>query len=421
MTKRSVLNTWIAIVTLSAVCLSVLQAQDAADPAPESPPESAPERAPEGVVALVNLIGEVDDASFQLDLLKGINEGLKGRRSVVMPKGWPAVYAKLSKSKNDDVREQARQLALVFGDPAALRELRATMMDTSATLEARKQALEALLQKKAPDLAPDLHRLVAKHEALRLDALRALAAYKHDATPRVVLDVYPKLEGDEKRAALSTLAARLPYARALIKAVQDKRVAVDDVSSETIRQLRLHKDDALQEVIGQLWTVTRATPAQKQKQIADLTMLLSKQTSYKPDLSHGRALYAKTCAQCHQLFDAGGKVGPDLTGSGRANLDYILLNIVDPQATVGRDYFTTVIVTEDGQQVVGIIAAENANAVTLLTANGDVLIPKTEIVERDVREMSMMPEGLLDRLKENELRDLISYLASPTQVPMPTP
>ncbi len=381
----------------------------------------AAEDAPEGVVALVDLLGQVDDASFQLDLLKGINDGLKGRRSVAMPAKWPGVYKKLAVSNNEQVREQARKLALVFGDPAALASLRKTLQDDKAPLDARRQALQSLLQKKAKGLAPVLHALVSQPTPLRLDALRALAAYDHDATPGVLLKTYDGLSNEHKQAALNTLASRVKYARVLVAAVADKRVPIDDVPTETIRKLRLLKDDALQQQVAKLWTITRATPAQKQARIDALKKLLSQQVERQPDLSHGRALYKKTCAQCHVLFDDGGKVGPDLTGSGRANLDYILLNIVDPQATVGRDYFTTVIETEDGQQVIGLIAAENANAVTVRTANGEVLVPKTEIVDRGVREMSMMPEGLLDRMKEDELRDLIAYLASPVQVKLPPP
>ena len=53
-----------------------------------------------GLTPLVTLLGQVDDAAFQLDLLKGIQQGLAGRRSVPMPKDWPGVYDRLAKSKN---------------------------------------------------------------------------------------------------------------------------------------------------------------------------------------------------------------------------------------------------------------------------------------------------------------------------------
>ena len=68
-----------------------------------------------------------------------------------------------------------------------------------------------------------------------------------------------------------------------------------------------------------------------------------------PDLAQGRAIFGKSCAQCHTLFGVGGKVGPDLTGSNRANLDYLLENIIDPSAVIPKEYAATVVDMKDGR------------------------------------------------------------------------
>ena len=60
---------------------------------------------------LVRVLRRSDDPAYQLDILKGMNEALKGRRGVAMPKEWPEVYAKLSKSPNVYVRSLAQSLA----------------------------------------------------------------------------------------------------------------------------------------------------------------------------------------------------------------------------------------------------------------------------------------------------------------------
>ena len=52
-------------------------------------------------------------------------------------------------------------------------------------------------------------------------------------------------------------------------------------------------------------------------------------------------MFAKTCQQCHTLYGVGGKVGPDITGSNRPNLDYLLENILDPSAVIPNDYKAT--------------------------------------------------------------------------------
>ena len=136
-------------------------------------------------------------------------------------------------------------------------------------------------------------------------------------------------------------------------------------------------------------------------------------------LRAGRAVFAKTCAGCHRLFDAGRKVGPELTGSQRANVDYVLQNLVDPNAIIGRDFQVTVVVTSRGRVLTGIVAEETDNVLVLKTANEDVTVSKEDVEERSVSRVSMMPEGMLDKLTPVERRNLVAYLQSPRQVPLP--
>ena len=133
----------------------------------------------------------------------------------------------------------------------------------------------------------------------------------------------------------------------------------------------------------------------------------------------GRAVFARTCQQCHTLFDAGRKVGPDLTGSNRADLDYVLANVLDPSALIGNDYQAHVVATTDGRVLTGLISAEDKDAVTLATANETIVVPKKEIEERRASDKSMMPDDLWTPLSEARDPRLVAYLASPTQVPLP--
>jgi len=132
--------------------------------------------------------------------------------------------------------------------------------------------------------------------------------------------------------------------------------------------------------------------------------------------SQGRAVFEKTCASCHRLFDAGKAIGPELTGSQRRNLDYVLSNLLDPNAVIGRDYRMTVVVTDGGRVVTGIVREENSQTLTLQTANDLVIVPKDEIDVRKQSPVSMMPEGMLQKMKPEEVRDLLMYLASDEQV-----
>jgi len=137
-----------------------------------------------------------------------------------------------------------------------------------------------------------------------------------------------------------------------------------------------------------------------------------------PDLMLGRAIYAKTCQTCHALYGIGGKVGPDITGSNRANLDYLLENVIDPSAVIPKDYIPTVFRLENGRTVTGIIRGDNVNAVTVQTANEILTINKGDISEQKPTTVSMMPDDQLKPFNNKELRALFAYLQNPTQVPL---
>jgi len=149
-----------------------------------------------------------------------------------------------------------------------------------------------------------------------------------------------------------------------------------------------------------------------------LKKLLKARPATANDLPLGRALFAKTCQQCHTLFDTGGKVGPELTGSNRADLDYLLSNIVDPSAVMAKEYTASVIETKKGRVITGIVKEQNKNAVTVVTATETVVIPRNEIDSIKPSDQSMMPDDLLKPLKEDEVRALVAYLANPRQVPI---
>jgi putative heme-binding domain-containing protein len=111
----------------------------------------------------------------------------------------------------------------------------------------------------------------------------------------------------------------------------------------------------------------------------------------------------------------------DITGSNRANLDYILENMLDPSAVVGRDYQMTVVALKDGRAISGLLRQESDSALTIQTINDKVVVPKSEIEERSLSSVSMMPERQLDPMTKEEVRDLIAYLGSPSQVVLAGP
>jgi putative heme-binding domain-containing protein len=129
-------------------------------------------------------------------------------------------------------------------------------------------------------------------------------------------------------------------------------------------------------------------------------------------------MFAKTCQQCHTMFGTGGKVGPELTGSNRANLDYLLSNILDPSAVMAKEYMPSVIALADGRVITGIVKSKVGGVLTVQAANEVLLVPEKEIDEMQQSAKSMMPDDILKPLKPEEIRALVAYMASPAQVPL---
>jgi putative heme-binding domain-containing protein len=324
----------------------------------------------------------------------------------------------LQDSALDEVREQSLQLALIFDDPAALATLRRQTLDPQTAAAVRQRAIAGLVAKQAPDTAPLL--LAALDDpATQRAAIRGLAEFDHPQTAETLLARYPQLDADGKQDAVQTLAARVPWAGALMDAVEAGRVPRNDVTAYTARQLLSLQDEKLTARIEAAWGQLRSTPAEKQRQIAEYRRRLAPSALAQADRSQGRLVFEKSCAKCHRFFDAGGDIGPNITGSQRTNLDYLLETILDPGAAVSRDYRLHVIETTAGRVLSGLIVNESESAVTVQTVNERVVIPTAEIETRTESPLSMMPEGALQTLSTTEVRALFAYLMGPDQVPLP--
>jgi putative membrane-bound dehydrogenase-like protein len=370
-----------------------------------------------GLESIVRLLGRAEDPVRE-PLLAGTLVGLEGHRSIAMPTDWPATFAKLQKSADVEVREASLQLALVFDDSRALETMRGRVLDQTLPAATRNRALSALIAKQAAGLSPFLLSLL-DDAITRRTAIRGLAEYDDPRTIDALLSQYAEFDAATRQDAIQTLAARAAWAQQLLDAVEANRIPRVDVTAYTARQLRSLHDAKLDARVEALWGKVRATPAEKEKVIAGLKKKLTKELLAEGDPELGRAIFQKTCANCHKLFDAGGAIGPNITGSQRTNIDYLLETLVDPSAAVAKDYQMQIIETTAGRVITGLVVAETAAAVTIQTVNEQVIVPRNEIDSRTPSPLSMMPEGMLTNLTNAELRGLFAYLMGPGQVPLP--
>jgi putative heme-binding domain-containing protein len=218
---------------------------------------------------------------------------------------------------------------------------------------------------------------------------------------------------------LSALVSRAAFARPLLDAVAEGRIPRADISPYHARQIRSLNDAALNNRLAEVWGELRDPSLDKVQLIASWKTRFTPDALAKADKSQGRSVSNTACAACHTLYSEGGKVGPDLTGGGRDNLDYLLENIVDPSAVVTADFRMSVVDLKDGRVLNGLITAKTERTLTLKTMTETLTVERGEISAVRESTGSLMPEGLLEALTAEQSCDLIAYLMHKSQVPLP--
>ncbi|MCH1507801.1 MAG: c-type cytochrome, partial [Akkermansiaceae bacterium] len=253
---------------------------------------------------------------------------------------------------------------------------------------------------------------------LNKTAIRGLATFDDPAIAQTLLKRYPVLRPDEKRTVIDVVVARPTWTDALLSKIKDGTIARTDLTPFHARQALALNDKKLTARLKEIWGELRQSDATKKKRIEELHKALGKDVRDKADLPAGRVLFQNLCATCHILYGEGGKLGPDLTGSGRADLGYLLENIVDPSAIVPAEYRMTILKLKDGRSLTGVIASSTDRTVTLRSLAQEATLEKSGIAETSQLPNSIMPAGLLSALTPWQIRDLIAYLMHPEQVPL---
>ena len=342
-------------------------------------------------------------------LLQGLRDGLRGSKKIATSDAWNTLYTKLAPLDNLPLHENLIALGLQFGDERVIADLRAQVADQRIAGERRRHGLSVLLERQLPGLAPLLVTQLNDPET-RLVALRGLATSPSDDAVPLILKNYASWSLDEKQQAIAVLAARPQHAARLLDGIEQRVIPRADMSAFAARQIHAFNDPELSARLTKLWGSVRESPEQKRRQIERYRGLLTPAGWQTADAENGRQLYRKHCGQCHQLFGEGGKIGPDLTGSNRRNLDYLLGNIVDPSAEIGQDYRLSILTLEDGRVVTGMIVERTPNRLVVQTATDRLTLAADDVESIQESPQSMMPEGQLEPLTNQQIRDLIGYI-----------
>ena len=322
----------------------------------------------------------------------------------------------------DALESAGTSVEAVTGDSAGARALRdqvgavtraaRTAARDAAAPDAVRVAAVSLMAREPSTRPQDVKDLVAllvpqSSQDVQSAAAAALARARDEQTPAVLLAGWRGYGPSLRAGVVDTLLGREEWVAPLLDALQARKVLPGDLDAARRQRLLTHADPAVRDRAAALLAETVNPDRQKviDAYAAALTL--------KGDAAAGAQVFAKLCASCHRLGEAGNAVGPDLAALGNKSAESLLVHVLDPNRAVEARYTNYIAETRRGQTVSGIVVTETGSSVTLLGGDGKPhQILRTDLKRLRSTGTSLMPEGLETGLKPQDLADLFAHVLS---------
>jgi putative membrane-bound dehydrogenase-like protein len=347
-------------------------------------------------------------------MIAGLELGLEGRRLSRIPPPLVEPLRRLWTTMQGAPTVTLIRLCARMGSAQAL-EIAAQRIRDQRTPEADRISLIDLLgQLGRPEDQPLLIETLTRetNQRVQLATVLALGQFPQQVTAAPLLAYYHRASPLVRERIISLLSTKPAWARSLLDAIGRGEIAVKALTPAHVLLIVQLGDSSLSDRLESVWgKVPRSGSAEKKQRIAEIRGLLPE--GDKGNAARGKPIFKEHCAVCHKLFDEGETIGPDLTGADRGNLDFLMTSLVDPSALVRKEYQSRTIALYDGRSLSGLIVDENERLLTLVDGNRQkVVIPRGSVEAVKPSDVSLMPEGLLDKLAESQIRDLFRYVQS---------
>jgi len=337
---------------------------------------------------------------------------------VSAPNAWAEVREKAFAMAHDAKPEQARvalvnniwSLAARLGDPNSFEYFREVAKNTQKPLDVRAEALRSLQSARDPELAKLCAALLSEPE-MSDAAIAIIADVADPSVGESVIEHFGSLSPQALTTAINFLCSRRKTAAVMIAAIDSKQIDRTLVSPVLLRQMQALRDTDINSGIERIWGRLGDVPADLNRQKNEWMQQLTDGRLAKADVERGRTVFKQVCGACHQLKGEGFAIGPDLTGSNRGNVEYLLDNVLAPNAVIGAAYQLSLFLMEDGRVISGLVRSEDERSFRVVMAGGtEVTLSKEEIESHEISKQSMMPTGLFEKLGHQDVADLVAFL-----------
>jgi putative membrane-bound dehydrogenase-like protein len=344
-------------------------------------------------------------------LMAGLESAYEGRSLANLPAELVTAMTKAGAT--------SPTLKLRQGDAAAVVDALKLIADEKADVTKRQQFIQIFGTIQQPTSVPVLLKLAkdSRNDALRSAALASLQSYKDEIIGADVVGLYKDLPDQVREVAQTLLSSRAAWSLLLVSAIDAGKIDKQTISDSTVQKLLLHGTPQITQLCKKHFgeTAGGASPEVVRQQLDKLTAIMN---TAPGNPYQGKKLFLESCGKCHKLFDDGGNIGPNLTTYKRDDLRGMLLNVVSPSAEIREGFENYLVRTADGRTLNGFIADQDPQVVVLKGADGQsISLARDDIEDMKAVKISIMPEGQLKALSEQQIRDLFAYLRSTQPLP----
>jgi putative heme-binding domain-containing protein len=348
--------------------------------------------------------------------------------------GLPAVMRKAFATPS--TQSEAAAVAEALEDPAYIPDLLTLAKSESATPESRAAAVDAVGTKRDAKYVADFQAIAQQGPArVRVSAIRALTTAGQSGLESWAQGILMSSAPNEVRAeALRLLGSTLPGLTAILDLADQGKIPMEfQTLARNLTNYATPPGAPRPRTAGQspvAMRVSRTAPPADPAYVAiraraakalpipaarKLPTAFELEQNYAGHAGDGRKIFDADggCAACHSL---GGKkkLGPDLSAIGaKYGRQAMLDNITNPSDAIGPEYVPTTFTMKSGEKLSGLISEETPDHIVIQTGpDAAQRVKASDVASRDEVRVSLMPEGLLGNLSQQQLADLLEFLAT---------
>jgi putative membrane-bound dehydrogenase-like protein len=368
-------------------------------------------RSPEQAAFVFVALDSIGRHSLELRIAEMIGQmGDEDAGSIVLTKAdaaGPSVrLALLAALARGSEKGGAAAKKLVLGQVETRLTEAATLAASKDSAVTDRRAAIGLLKYDKDDATLKMLRGMITESALTAAVLETLAARRDPQLAATLVVAWADLSGPTRDLAVGRLAARAEWATEFLQAVEAGKIERSTVATAQQKAYRGHKDGE----VSKLATAIFPPPVDDR---AKVMAAYEKALTLKGDAEKGQVKYSQICIACHRSGGQGAPVGPDMVTFKTAGKDSVLKNILDPNAEVAPQYVAYTVTLKNGEVLIGMIASEGSEDVTLRMPGGlERTVKRSEVKGMAGLGASLMPLGLEAQITVEEMADLLEYVAT---------